>query len=84
MPVFKGESGICCEIGQAHYPEVGFPYQWSSWQFCLGESVALLPMPCLVRRRTEGILWPQVTSFMVCQVWNWYLGGVFHFFPLEM
>lgn len=23
MPVFKGESGICCEIGKAHYPEGG-------------------------------------------------------------
>lgn len=23
MPVFKGDSGICCEIGTAHYPEGG-------------------------------------------------------------
>lgn len=23
MPVFKGESGICCEIGKAHYPKGG-------------------------------------------------------------
>lgn len=23
MPVFKGDSGICSEIGKAHYPEGG-------------------------------------------------------------